>query len=223
MSATTPSLATQIEAVKQGAGAALPPAVAAVFGAEQAALAGAGIPAGVLTPGAPMPDGELLDVRGAPTSLTTTRDGRAAVVFLYRGAWCPFCNVTLRAYQAQLVAGLARRGVALIAVSPQTPDNSLTMQETAELTYAVVSDPGNQIAHGLGVVFEPGADAVGAQHELGLVVAERNADGTGALPMPTVAIVDAAGTLRWIDVHPDYTTRTEPSAILAAVDEMLGA
>ena len=36
--------------------------------------------------------------------------------------------------------------------------------------------------------------------------------------MPTVAIVDAHGVLRWIDVHPDYTSRTEPADILAALD-----
>lgn len=223
MSATSESLADQIDAVKRGAAAQLPSSVAAVFVAEQAELAAGGVPAGVASPGGPMPDGDLLDVGGEPTSLTATRAGRPAVVVLYRGAWCPFCSATLHAYQGQLAGELTRRGVALIAVSPQRPDGSLTMRERQQLSFDVVSDPGNQIARGLGVLFEPGADAVAAQAELGLVVAEGNADGTGALPMPTVAIVDAAGTLRWIDVHPDYTTRTEPSAILAALDDVLGA
>jgi peroxiredoxin len=221
MSATADSLATQTDAIKRGAAEHLPAEVAAVFSAEQAALDAAGVPDGVLAPGAAMPDGELLDVHGAPTSLAAVRDGRPAVVVLYRGAWCPYCNITLRAYQSQLVQPLGRRGVALIAVSPQAPDGSLTAQETDQLTFEVVSDPGNQIAGALGVVFQPGADAVAAQRQLGLVVAERNADGTGALPMPTVAIVDADGMLRWIDVHADYTTRTEPAAILAAVETTL--
>jgi hypothetical protein len=35
-----------------------------------------------------------------------------------------------------------------------------------------------------------------------------------------VAIVDAGGTLRWIDVHPNYTTRTEPTEILAALTDL---
>jgi hypothetical protein len=33
-------------------------------------------------------------------------------------------------------------------------------------------------------------------------------------------LVDGQGVIRWIDVHPDYTTRTEPAEILAAVDEL---
>ena len=111
----------------------------------------------------------------------------------------------------------------LIAVSPQKPDGSLTMQEKHDLTYAVVSDPGNQVAHALGVVFTPGEATRAAQGQLGLDVASGNADGGPELPMPTVVVVDAAGTIRWIDVHPNFTTRSEPSQILAAVDAVLHA
>lgn len=49
-----------------------------------------------------------------------------------------------------------------------------------------------------------------------------NADGTTGLPMPTVVIADADGVIRWIDVHPDYTTRTEPGQVLQAVAETIG-
>jgi hypothetical protein len=54
--------------------------------------------------------------------------------------------------------------------------------------------------------------------ELGLDLEAVNADGTSALPMPTVAILDPDRTLRWIDVHPDYSTRTTPAEILNALD-----
>jgi hypothetical protein len=40
--------------------------------------------------------------------------------------------------------------------------------------------------------------------------------------MPTVAIVDAGLVIRWIDVHPDYSTRTEPAEVLAALDHLEG-
>ena len=221
MSATSPTIVDQIATLKRSQVGHLPHAVGEAFAAEQSALQAAGVPDGVLAPGAPMPDGALLDVRGAPTTLAATRDGAPAVVVLYRDAWCPFCSLTLRAYQAQLVPALAQRDVALVAVSPQSPDGSLSAQEAGELTYAVVSDPGNQIAEALGVLTAPGDDTRAAQRRLGLDLNTVNADGTAGLPMPTVALVGAAGVLRWIDVHPDYTTRTEPAAILAAVDSEL--
>ena len=49
-----------------------------------------------------------------------------------------------------------------------------------------------------------------------------NADGTTGLPMPTVVIADADGVIRWIDVHADYTTRTELRQVLQAVTETIG-
>jgi len=177
-----------------------------------------GVPAGVSEPGAVMPDGELLDVHGGATSLAQVRAGRPAVVVFYRGAWCPYCNIALRTYQAELAPALADRGFALIAVSPQKPDGSLTAAETNELSYSVVSDPGNHIASALGIVTEPSAESVAAQGKLGLDLAEQNADGGRRLPMPTTVVVDDTGVIRWIDVHPNYTTRSEVSEILAAVD-----
>jgi peroxiredoxin len=220
MSAIAPTLAEQIAALQneQRRSGALPADIAATFSAEQAALDAAGVPAGVLAPGAPVPDGELLDVDGEPTTLAAARAGAPAVVVLYRGAWCPYCNLTLRAYETQLLPGLRERGVGLIAVSPQTPDGSLTATERNELTFTVLSDPGNQIARGLGALFTQGEDARAAQRKLGLDTSQVNADGTAGLPMPTVALVDAAGTLRFVDVRPNYTSRTEPAEILAAVD-----
>ena len=214
------SIGAQAQAYLAGPAAALPTEVMDAFAAERADLDAAGVPTGVSAPGAPMPDGELLDVRGAATSLAQIRAGRPAVVVFYRGGWCPFCNIALRTYQAELAPALADRGFVMIAVSPQKPDGSLTASETNELTYAVVSDPGNQIASALGILTQPDAEAVAAQQKLGLDLAEHNADGGLTLPMPTTVVVDTAGVIRWIDVHPNYTTRSEVPDILAAVDSV---
>ncbi|HEX3872736.1 MAG TPA: peroxiredoxin-like family protein [Solirubrobacteraceae bacterium] len=223
MSLTRQTIAEQVDGLKAGLEARAPAAILAVFHDEQAGLAAAGVPPGVLEPGAAMPDGELVDVHGGPTTLAAARAGRPAVVVSYRGAWCPYCNLTLRAYQDQLVPALAERGIDLIAISPQKPDGSLTMRETNDLTYTVVSDPGNQIARQLGVLSPERSDAArAAATALGADVAAGNADGTDRVPMPTTVIVDAGGTIRWIDVHPDYATRTEPREILDAVASILG-
>ncbi|MGH3640802.1 MAG: peroxiredoxin-like family protein [Mycobacterium sp.] len=217
MTTHTPSIGEQTQAFLAGPAAALPVAVMDAFAAEHADLDEAGVPAGVSAPGALMPDGELLDISGAATSLARVRAGRPAVVVFYRGAWCPFCNIALRTYEAELAPALADRGYVMIAVSPQKPDGSLSAAQTNELTYSVVSDPGNQLASALGILTEPDAEALAAQQKVGLDLAEHNADGGLALPMPTTVVVDTAGVIRWIDVHPNYTTRSEVSDILAAV------
>jgi hypothetical protein len=81
----------------------------------------------------------------------------------------------------------------------------------------VVSDPGNKLASSLGFPTTPSADALASLMKLGVDVKALNADGTTTLPMPTVLVIDGDHTLRWIDIHPDYTTRTEVADIVAAL------
>jgi peroxiredoxin len=219
---TTSTIAEQVASYHRTAADQLPPEVAEAFATEQRALAAGGNPPGVAQPGTRLPDGELLDVDGQPTTLAQNLGGKPAVIVFYRGGWCPYCNITLRTYQAQLVPALAERGIGLVAIAPEAPGGSLSTKESKQLTFTVLSDPGNQIAAQLGILTAPSDGARAAQLQLGLDLTQVNADGTTALPMPTVVITDADGVIRWIDVHPDYTTGTEPGHILQAVTETIG-
>jgi peroxiredoxin len=219
---TTSTIAEQVADYHRASAGQLPAEVAEAFAAEQRALAAAGEPSGVAQPGTRLPDGELLDVAGQPVTLAETLSGKPAVIVFYRGGWCPYCNIALRTYQAQLVPALAERGIGLVAISPQAPDGSLSTKESKELTFTVLSDPGNQIAGQLGILTAPSDGTRAAQVQLGLDLTQVNADGTTGLPMPTVVIADADGVIRWIDVHLDYTTRAEPGQVLQAVTETIG-
>jgi peroxiredoxin len=218
---TTSTVAEQVADHHRASAGQLPAGIAEAFAAEQRTLAAAGDPSGTAQPGTRLPDGELLDVAGQPTSLAQSLDGKPAVIVFYRGGWCPYCNIALRTYQAQLVPALTARGITLVAISPQTPDGSLSTKEAKELTFTVLSDPGNKIARQLGILTGPSDGARAAQLQLGLDLAQVNADGTTGLPMPTVIIADAAGVICWIDVHRDYTTRTEPGQILQAITQTI--
>ena len=215
---TTASTITGRVAEMHASMAALPPnEVMGAFAREQAALAGAGIPDGVAAPGTLIPHAGLL---GSPTTLYAVMGDRATVLVFYRGAWCPYCNIALSAYQQHLLPQLTGRGIGLVAISPQAPDGSLSMQEKHDLSFTVVSDPGNAIARGLGILTRPSDEARAAQLQLGLDLTTVNADGTNALPMPTVVIADASHVVQWVDVHPDYSTRTEPAQILGTLDQL---
>jgi len=218
---TTSTIAEQIAGYHLASARQLPAEVAEAFAAEPRELAAAGNPSGVAQPGTPLPDGNLLDVGGQPTTLACALAGRPGVIVFYRGGWCPYCNIALRAYQAELVPALAAHGISLIAISPQTAGASLSTKQTKGLTFTVLSDPANQLARQLGILTAPSEGVRQAQLQLGLDVTQVNADGTTGLPMPTVIIADAAGTIRWIDVHPDYTTRTEPDQVLRAITQTM--
>jgi peroxiredoxin len=216
----TTTIAEQVRHLAETTAGQPPNDVMAAFAREQADLAAQGTPAGVIEVGATLPDADLLDPHGAATSLYDALGDRLTVVVFYRGAWCPYCNITLSTYQAELVPEVARRNVGLVAISPQVPDGSLSIQEKHDLTFAVLSDPGNQLAKAAGILTGPSDEVRAVQVQLGSDLTDINADGTTGLPMPTTLIVDADHVVRWVDVHPDYATRSEPEQILAALDAL---
>jgi peroxiredoxin len=216
------TIAGQVADMRANPRRPLPADVTAAFGRWVAQLTKAGVPAGAAKPGTVIPDVPMLDAHGTPTSLRAATAAAPAVIVFYRGVWCPYCNLTLRAYRDQLHPALTKRGIGLIAVSPQKPDGSLTAQETHGLQFPVLTDAGNALARQLGILLPARTPELrAAQEKLGTDLHAVNADGTENLPMPTVALVDAEHRIRWIDIHPDYTTRTEVADILAAADSAL--
>jgi peroxiredoxin len=211
------TIAEQANDVKAAAAIGLPAQVVAVFASDQAALAAAGIPAGAVAVGDRMAAFALPDSTGVTRTLDELiADGPAVIVF-YRGGWCPYCNLTLRTYERDLLPQLSAYSARLVAISPETPDASLSTQERAELTYPVLSDAGAQVAGRIGITFEPSDDGLAAQRTLGVDIRTTRADAGTRLPMPTVLIVDGDHIVRFVDIHPDYTGRTEVSEILAGL------
>jgi peroxiredoxin len=216
------TMTQELTAVKEEGASHLPADVAQTFQADQDSLDAAGVPDTVAKVGTAMPDAALLTATGTPTTLREVVGDRPAVVVFYRGAWCPYCNVTLHTYQSTLMPALQKLGATLVAISPQKPDGSLSVKEKHALSFPVISDPANALARDLGIVATPTPGTRAAQLELGLDVSTLNVDDDADLPMPTVVIVDRDGTIRWIDVHPNYTTRSEPRDILDAYETTVG-
>lgn len=214
---SAPSIAQQVNEFNVGFEEQIGDRLAAVFAGEQSDLRDSGIPAGVRAVGDSAPDADLLTPEGATTSLSAARGEGAAVVVFYRGAWCPYCNITLRTYQEELLPALRERGANLIAISPQTPDGSAQSVTNGSLEFTVLSDPSNVLAEQFGIVTEPSSAARSAHTDLGFDVADSNADATARIPFPSVFVLDADGVIRFADIHVDYTTRTEPGEILAAL------
>ncbi|WJL96137.1 peroxiredoxin-like family protein [Microbacterium sp. ET2] len=217
-STSTTTIAAEVADFVPGFSEAVGSKLSAVFDGEQRDLREGGVPDGVVSVGDTLPAATVFDAQGQAHDLAALLGERPAVLVFYRGAWCPFCNITLAHYQRTLAPALAERGVALIAISPQTPDGTAAAVEKGELGYTVVSDPGNALAHELGIVTAPSAAAQEAHIELGFAVKDSNADDTPAIPFPSVIVLDSSRTVAFADIKVDYTERTETSEILEAVD-----
>lgn len=92
-----------------------------------------------LAEGAKAPAFTLPDAHGKPISSADLLAKGPIVLTFYRGGWCPFCNIQLAEYQERQ-SDFASRGAQLVAVSPQTPDNSLSTAEKGALSFVVLSE-----------------------------------------------------------------------------------
>jgi len=198
--------------MKQMAGQA-PKEVLDTVGSEIHKMTESGMANHALKAGAQAPAFSLPYPQGHSIDLAELLQKGPVVLVFYRGSWCPFCNLQLRAYQKALPE-MQKLGASLVAVSPQTPDNSLTIVEKAELTFPVLSDQGNQVARQYGLVFKLSEALQGLQKAFKNDITQFNGDPSWELPMPGVFVIDQSGTIRFASVDPNWTNRVEPAVIL---------
>jgi peroxiredoxin len=107
-----------------------------------------------------------------------------------------------------------------VAVSPQTPDDSLTVAERNDLTYEVLSDVRAAAARAYELVFRLPRYLQEAYQELGYHLPAFNGADDWELSIPATFVIDRDRTIRFADADLDYTRRADPADVLAALREM---
>src|SRR6266571_8601803 len=171
--------------------------------------------------GAQAPDFTLPDARGNAVTLSHLLTQGPVVMTFFRGQWCPYCHLQLRAYQEAL-SHIQARGASLVALSPQTPYHSRALAEKLELTFALLSDMGNRVARQFGLVFTIDEAVRGAHKQVGADLPRFNGTESWELPMAGTFLVDRSGAVRLAFVHADFTRRLDPSVIIARLNELQG-
>jgi peroxiredoxin len=172
--------------------------------------------AGALGIGDRAPDFALRDAAGGVFTLADALGSGPVVVSFYRGAWCPYCNLELRALQ-QALPDLHAAGAALVAISPNTPDTSVTSVELHGLDYPVLSDIGNEVARGFGLVFTVQDDLEEAYRGMGIDIGAANGTERWEIPLPATYVIDRDGVIVYAFVNTDYRVRAEPADVVSAV------
>lgn len=170
-----------------------------------------------------LPAFTLNDAQGQPQSSQTLLARGPLVVSFYRGAWCPFCNIELRALQ-QVLPEIHALGAELVAISPELPDYSLPLIEREQLSFPVLSDLGNEVAAQCGIAFELEGELRRISLEVfGVDLPSFNGDASWRLPVPATFVVGRDGRVVLAFVDGEMRHRAEPTAILAALRELAAA
>ena len=163
----------------------------------------------------------LPNQKGKLISLTDLLAKGPVVVTFYRGSWCPYCNLQLRALQDRL-SDIHSLGAQLVAISPQVPDNSMTKDEINNIDFLVLSDQDAKIASQYGVAWEvPEFLLEHMRVDRKLDLESINNGNRSVLPIPATFVLGDKGEVTWRYVDVDYRTRSEPDDIIEALKNML--
>jgi peroxiredoxin len=162
------------------------------------------------------PQFALPSASGAIVSLGERLADGPVIVTFYRGGWCPYCNIALRALQSRLPE-IKRLGSSLIAISPEVPDQSLTTTEKLALEFDVLSDADNSIARLFGLVYRVSDAARERLQAFGRDLVAHNGTDSWELPITATYVINQEGLIVFDHVEADYRDRLDPATIVNAV------
>lgn len=217
--ATPNALAQQITAMQAEMIPQIPDEALNTMMAATQALVDTGLADKALNAGQTCPDFELKNAHGNIVSLDEQLKNGPQVISFYRGAWCPYCNLEIRALKENLSA-FRQLGADLIAISPQIPDKSLAQEDELKLEFEVLSDTDNQLARQFGLVFTLPEEIQAIYDAFEIDVADHNGDDKFELPIPATYIIDSDKKIRYAFVNADYTQRLEPSIIIEELQKL---
>ncbi len=210
-------LATELKAVTENVRQQIPPETFSAMEAATAHLAASTLAEQALKRGCRMPEFNLPDATGKIVRSVNLRANGPLLISFYRGHWCPYCNLELKALQERL-DDIAAKGVTLVAISPETPDQSLPLQQKHALNFPVLSDIGNHIAKQFGLVFALDETLKPIYQSFGIDLKAYNRDDSLALPVPATYLIDGDGTVLEYYINVDYRERIAPEAVLEWLD-----
>jgi peroxiredoxin len=213
------SLKADLVALRQELASSTPEDVSKVLQRATQRLVESGIADSASGVGDRFPDFALPNVVGnAISSQDLLRMGPLVVSF-YRGGWCPYCNLELRAYQA-ILPEIRDLGADFVAISPQQPDESLTMAAKSNLNYEILCDTGNSLAEHLGLMYELPAGVVDLYRSMGHDLERINGNMQWTLPLPATYVLDQDNNIVLAHVNADHSVRLEPQKALACLKKL---
>lgn len=139
------------------------------------------------------------------------------IISFYRGAWCPYCNLELRAYK-EVLPQIKEAGANFIAISPELPDNSMSLIEKHGLEFDVLSDVNNAFAKKLGLVFRVDDALLAVYEKFGHNWDKAQGNTNKEIPIPATYVIGQDGIILLAFVETDYTKRLSPLVAIKAIE-----
>ncbi len=207
------SLKESISEYKAGFIEKIPSDIRAVMGKATETLEASGLTNKAPKSGEAFPTFDLLNQNGQSRSLGDLLKQGPLVVTFYRGGWCPYCNLELKAYQ-DVLDEIQAAGASLVAITSELPDNSLSTSEKNDLSFEILTDTNSEFAKEIGIVFTLPEELRSIYENFGIHIEAHNGTGQFDLPLAATFVVAKDGKIASAFVDADYTVRQEPSEVI---------
>jgi len=148
---------------------------------------------------------------GKPFS-ETLKNGPVVLKF-YRGSWCPYCNLELKAYH-QNYSKFKEKGYQLIFLTPDSPREISKTLKKNNYTFPMYTDVENSIAKKFGIAFKLDEKVNELYKKFGINLVRAQDNTNNELPMPGTYIIQKDGTISFAHADADYTNRIDPLDLL---------
>ena len=217
------SLSQQLEEYRAGWRERVPAERRAAMERHIAHLESSGIGRSAKQVGDMAPQVMLPDAHGKPVNLAPLLEKGPVVLVFYRGGWCPFCNMQLKAYEAVL-ARIEAAGASIVAISPEKPDDTVSTSEKNALTFPVLSDVGQKTGRAFGLVYSFTDELRSVYDGFNLDIPGKNGTPDDwSLPLSATYVIGSDGRILFADTGVDYRHRTDPSDVLEALAKQAAA
>ncbi|MEM9101099.1 MAG: peroxiredoxin-like family protein [Pseudomonadota bacterium] len=213
------SLQNQLDAFKEQFKKQAPAEAIEAFARSAQELADSGQVERSLKVGAQAPNFTLNDSEGNPVALKDLLAEGPVVLTFYRGVWCPYCNIDLKALEA-VSNDIRAKGANLVAISMQGAGDSRKSQRDNQLSYPILTDKAGELAGQFGIRWSLQDYVIEFHKMFNVILPTIHDDGQWNLPMPARYVIDTDGTIAYAEVNPDYTRRPEPTDLFPVLDKL---
>ena len=165
-------------------------------------------------PGEPMPPFMLPDDEGRLVTLTSLIARGPVAVMFFRGHWCPYCRLNVRAV-IQAMDRIRAMNAQVVAIMPELQEYAEKFKADSGAPFPVLTDLDNGYALSLNLVIWLGTEIQRLLSNQNLASFHGN-DGW-LLPIPATFVVGRDGLVKARFVDPDFRRRMDIDDLLAAL------
>jgi len=214
------SLKTEIETMQKEMLPSIPEDVLGIMVSAMEKLVNSGIADRARKAGDRAPLFAIENLAGEEVILSALLRKGPVIINFYRGVWCPYCNIELKAWD-RAMPEVRALGAELVSISPNLREKSAAFAAENPFDFKILSDRNNRVAKEYGLVFELARELRPIYEKFGINLPEYDGNERYELPIPATYVVAGDGIIRHAFVNADYTQRMEPDEVITILQGML--